>query len=204
MADELRAELKYEKDELVVDEHIEKECSILVFREFGSSKRLSKPELKQLEKLVSRRTQCAREIWRTPLMKAIENLNKERDLNWKRDSYLSKINDKTETFVRIHKTRLKDGGSTMKKKSQVNGEVIGNNNNNVGDKKKGLEKLSGRMLMEVLEGHLNSLLELTAQALLERDGLADEKNRALRILDLPGTFLRQFHVTTDYSYFCVI
>ena len=40
--------------------------------------------------------------------------------------------------------------------------------------------------MEALEGHLNSLLELTAQALLERDGLAEEKTRALRILDLPG------------------
>ena len=138
-------------------------------------------------------------------MKAIENLNKERDLNWKRDSYLSKINDKTETFVRIHKTRLKDGGSTMKKKSQVNGEVIGNNNNNVGDKKKGTGEVVGKNVDgKFWKGHLNSLLELTAQALLERDGLADEKNRALRILDLPGTFLRQFHVTTDYSYFCVI
>ena len=185
--------MKYEKDELVVDEHVDKECSILVFREFGSSKRLSKPELKQLEKLVAKRTQCAREIWRTPLMKAIDNLNKERDLNWERDGYLRKINDKTENFVRIHKTRLKDGGTAMKKKSQVNGtsemngEVTGTDNNNVRDKKKGMEKLSGRMLMEVLEGHLNSLLELTAHGLLERDGLAEEKNRALRILDLPGT-----------------
>ena len=177
----------------MVDEHVEKECAILVFREFGSSKRLSKPEIKQLEKLVSRRTQCAREIWRTPLMKAIENLNKERELNWERDSYLQKINNKTENFVRIHRTRLKNGGegATMKKKTQINGVrelngVIENGNDNGSDKKKGLEGLSGRMLMEVLEGHLNSLLELTAQALLERDGLAEEKTRALRILDLPG------------------
>ena len=176
----------------MVDEHVEKECAILVFREFGSSKRLSKPEIKQLEKLVSRRTQCAREIWRTPLMKAIETLNKERDLNHERDSYLHKINNKTENFVRIHRTRLKNGGDTAtKKKSQINGvrelnSVIENGNGNGVNKKKGLEGLSGRMLMEVLEGHLNSLLELTAQALMERDGLAEEKTRALRILDLPG------------------
>ena len=115
------------------------------------------------------------------------------ELNWERDSYLQKINNKTENFVRIHRTRLKNGGegATMKKKSQINGVrelngVIENGNDNGSDKKKGLEGLSGRMLMEVLEGNLNSLLELTAQALLERDGLAEEKTRALRILDLPG------------------
>ena len=186
LADELRAELKYEKDELALDEHVEKESSILVFREFGASRRLSKPELKHLEKLVAKRTQCAREIWRTPLMKAVEELHKERDLNWDRDGYLRKINEKTVNFVRIQRARLKSEGTVLNKSLTGSGEIQENGNNERAEKKKGLEKMSGRMLMEVLEGHLNSLLELTARALLERDGLADEKTRALKILDLPG------------------
>ena len=189
MADELRAELKYEKDELVVDEHVEKECSILVFRQFGSSKRLSKPEIKQLERLVARRTQCAREIWRTPLIKAIESVQKERDLNEGRDRHLRKINEKTENFVRVHKVRLRQGAQLGQKPRNgmihENGD-ISNNNDSKGSKTRDIETLSGRALMEVLEGHLNNLLELTTQGLLERDALAEEKTRALRILDLPG------------------
>lgn len=57
-----RAELKAEKGHLKVDGYIDRESAILVFREFGGSKRLSEMEKKEIQGIVALRTQCAKEV----------------------------------------------------------------------------------------------------------------------------------------------
>ena len=62
LADELRAELRAEKGELQVEDYIEKEASMIVFREFGQTKRLAQTEKTAIKDLIALRTQYAKEV----------------------------------------------------------------------------------------------------------------------------------------------
>lgn len=63
ISSELRVELTLEKGQLRIDEYIKNEVSTLVHRYFGTSKRISENEKKQVEELLAMRTQCTKNIW---------------------------------------------------------------------------------------------------------------------------------------------
>lgn len=62
LAEELRAEMKAEKGELTIEDHIYQEAGKLVHREFGSIRRLSEMDKKDMQTLVALRTQYAKEV----------------------------------------------------------------------------------------------------------------------------------------------
>ena len=64
-----------------VEDYIERECGVLVYREFGNSKRLSEGEKKDMQLLVAKKTQCTKEAWRSQLLKTEEALAYENEVN---------------------------------------------------------------------------------------------------------------------------
>ena len=107
ISDQLIAELKAETGQLKIEEYIDREAAILVHREFGSSRRLSESEKKEIKDLVALRTQYAKEVWMRQLALAKKYLAEQTEYNKEKDVFAQALIEKINSFIKVQRPRLR-------------------------------------------------------------------------------------------------
>lgn len=149
-----------------MEDYINKETGILVMKEFGSSKRLSEMEKRDIHDLVAKRTQCTKEVWRRQLEKTKDALDGQHSVNRLRDEKVRGMISKIRDFIDIHQSRLRGRG--VGAESSVKAEPN--------------EEEEDRPLVDILCDLVTELREMTSQSLSDRDNISGEKSRALAII----------------------
>jgi hypothetical protein len=175
--------VKAEKGDLKVEDYIERECGVLVYREFGNSKRLSEGEKKDMQLLVAKKTQCTKEAWRSQLLKTEEALAYENEVNKEKDDHTLTLIDRIKEFLRINCPRLRTGG----RKSSSASSLVTLREATLNS----TEESQDTQLLEVLDTLITDLQNLALDGLLARDALMDERNRSFQLLSVsdPSTKL---------------
>ena len=174
IADELKAELRAEAGELKIEEYIEREAAILVHREFGSSKRLSEAEKKEIKDLVALRTQYAKEVWMRQLALAKKYLVEQTERNKEKDEYAKKLIEKVNAFLKLHKARL----------SKIPKYATEQSTTEMFRERERQQKNLDKPLVNILEESIEDLREMTQKSLEEKDHLQEEKVKALAVLNV--------------------
>lgn len=105
ISEELRIELLAEQGHVAVEEYIKKESTLLVYRYFGRTKRISDRDRKKMETLVALRTQCAKDVWRKNLEKTQQTLDELFTANKEKDEKLQEIAKRLQQLVEIYRRR---------------------------------------------------------------------------------------------------
>ncbi|ESO00694.1 hypothetical protein HELRODRAFT_175680 [Helobdella robusta] len=99
ISSELRVELSLERGQLKIDDYIKNEASTLVHRLFGTTKRLSEGEKRQLEQLLAVRTQCTKNIWIKNVEQTKQALTEQIALAKHKDAVLKGLIRKIHAFI---------------------------------------------------------------------------------------------------------
>ena len=102
LAEELRVELAMARGELKIEEYIEREAGLLVRREFSESKRLSEGEKHAIQELVAKRTQYAKQVWKSLHEDTCKRLRSKEDDNKNNERFISELIQKMQSFICIH------------------------------------------------------------------------------------------------------
>ncbi|KAK2142541.1 hypothetical protein LSH36_940g00031 [Paralvinella palmiformis] len=174
---ELVAEVKAERGEMKIDDYIDRECGLLVYKEFGNCKRLSEGQKKDMQHLVAKKTQCTKEAWRSQLVKTEEALAYENELNREKDEHIGTLIDRISEFVRINCSRLHTIGRRCSSTSSMS--TVREVTQNCSDEENG-----NRPFLERLDELIDNLQNLISVVLFERDGLLEERHRSFHLLSV--------------------
>jgi len=165
LADELSTELARESGKLAISDAIDTENGRIVFKEFGHEKRLSELEKKRLHSLLNRKSQCTRDIWE----KQFNRLNAKLDAAFSHsetiDAEATRLCVEIESFIAANAA------------DSFNNRAVVSTTRSVG------ELLRDVPALQHFDVQLNCLVQLSGQSSLERDNIADEKDRVLKRID---------------------
>ena len=166
--EEVVSEVKAERLELTLDDHVTEEAASLIHRHFGRSRRFSERDKKMMTSLVATRTQVAMEIWKRRMTEVTRSLDKVKATLKKREESIQAISDAIEAFLRQNQAELYDFSRDMKSTSQILLETGYGEGNDV----------FGHFLRKV-----SSMLDKLQRVLFERESLLRQKKLCMSIIE---------------------
>lgn len=175
LANELRAELKYETDELQVPERIAEEAGVLVHVQFGASRTVPEVEKKKMIKLLAARTQYAIEVYKFELDRALKLLASQETQTQQSEELIRKVLADVTVFMKINRHYI-ESGHDAEAKRLISDIFCGADGTSV-------EPPAGQVT-DFLAKRSEKLLAYMSRILVDYDRLRSEKANCLKLLNI--------------------
>ena len=169
LSEEIKSDLKAEMGSLEIEDYVHKEAGALVHRHFGTSKRFSERDKKEIQELVAMKAQTAKEAWRRQLEKTKIELDQQRRNEQTKDTRLQQLNERLNRFKKLHQNQLFSLMHDMKSTSDV--------------LRVSYQDPSKDYLLH-LEEKIDVILRRMSLTLRERETLLNERERCLKVLNI--------------------
>ena len=167
---DLEIDLRIEKGDLELDDDVIKEAAMLVHKKFGTSKRLSEGDKKEMKELMALKIQMSKAEWKKELDQVHEQLRQQSDLNHLKDTKAQSLNTTVRYYLRDHDAQLASHAHEMTTTSDIIAK------SNVQSSESSDERLDG------LKFHLETLFNKVTRCLANRDLILREREKCLKIL----------------------
>ena len=167
ISDELQSDLVAERGDLIIEDYIAREASMIVHRKFGTSKRIAEIDKREITELLAQRAQASKEAWRRQLDKVRGDLNETSYLKENEGEMVRLLLEKIEDFMRVQKIKINIHNHTTLSTSD--------------DPTRERRTTTERNLKR-LDARQSELLEALSRVILERDKLEEEKKKCMTLL----------------------
>ena len=151
------------------------EAATAVHREFGSSRRFSQRDKKQIAKLIATNMQASKDAWRNQVQKLTENLKQSQETNSKRDTTMRRLNSRLGLFLKHNRNQLADQTLDFRTTTQPLFGISLFEDMHINTETEDY--------MPVLKCRIDILLQRLSRLLLERETMLRDREACFRHLD---------------------
>ncbi|CAD5125213.1 DgyrCDS13454 [Dimorphilus gyrociliatus] len=168
LAKDLQSDLKTERGNLVIDPDVVKEAAMLVHRKFGTSRRLSELEKKEIQDMIALKIQISKEEWRTELKELRDELEHQQNLEKHRKAKEIEIAKTLSKYIKDNKDKLSNNAHDMETTTQLLNAPTEDGDN-----------------LPVIRREVQYILKKFSATLVEKSILSEDRERCLKALKLP-------------------